>query len=170
MIMDDLNEFADAVTVAAAAGTYNLGAQIDRQAAGLTLDGGVPIYLCIQVDTAIVTGGVAGTIQFRVVSDDTASISTTTCSVHLNTAAFVTDDDPTIPAGTILYMGALPMPVNFVSRAVAGTWVTTGQGAPYERYLGVQYIIGTTTTIGGAVSAFLTPSPRGWKSFADAVN
>ena len=171
MIFDTFNEFADAVSVAAAAGTYNLGNQIDRQAAGLTLDGGVPVYLCINVDTAIVTGGVAGTIQFYVCSDNTASIATNaTESRHLLTAQFVTDDDPTIPAGQTLYFGALPMAVDYVSRAVAGTWTTTGPGAPYERYLGVNYIIGTTTTTAGKVNAFLTLDPRGWKSYADAVN
>lgn len=169
MILDSLLEFADAVSVAAAAGTANLTNQVDRsvvQGMGTAR----PLWLVINVDTAIVTGGVAGTIHFRLVSDDTASISTTTCSVHLESPRYVTDDDPTIPAGTTLLCVGLPICNDHVSYSVAGVPVTTGPGARYERYIGVQYVITTTTTTAGKVNAFLTYDPPGWRAYADAVN
>jgi hypothetical protein len=168
-MFDKQNEFADAVTVALAAGTTNLGNQIDLLQAR-DVGAGRPLWLVINVATAIVTGGAAGTIQFRLVSDDTASISTTACSVHLISPAFVTDDDPTIPVGTQLFCAALPLCQDFVSVSVAGVPVTTGPGAPYERFLGVQVIVGTTTITAGAVNAYLTLDPHGLKQYADAVN
>lgn len=169
MIFDKQNEFADAVSVAQAAGTYNLGNQIDLIDLR-DVGAGRPLWLVINVATAIVTGAAAGTLRFRVVSDDTAAISTTTCSVHLQSPDFVTDDDPTIPVGTQLFCAALPLCQEFVSKSVAGVFVTTGAGAPYERFLGVQFIVGTTTITAGAVNAFLTLDPHGLKQYADAIN
>lgn len=171
MIMDSLLEFGDAYSVATAAGTNLMTNQIDRQAAGLDLGNGQPLYLVINVDTAIVTGGLAGTLHFRLVSDDTASIHATTCSIHLETPRFVTDDDPTIPAGTQLFCCALPLCNDYVSVSVAGVPVTSASpGGQYERYLGLQAIVTTTTITAGKVNAFLTYDPHGWKAHADAQN
>ena len=168
MIFDDLNEFADAQSVASAAGTYNIGDVIDLSAAGQDAGQFERLYLVCTVDTAIVTGGAAGTLQFRLVSDDSTSPSTTTCSVHVISPAFVTDDDPTIPAGTQLFCIPLPICNDYVSKSVAGVPVTTGAGAPYERYLGVQYVVGTTTITAGKVNLFLTRDPRGAKAYPNA--
>ena len=44
------------------------------------------------------------------------------------------------------------------------------KGAAYERYLGILATIGTTTVTAGAINAFLTRDPTGWKSYPDAVN
>lgn len=171
MILDSTLEFADAVTVALAAGTTNLGSQIDFGTAKRGLGQGKPLYLVITVDTAIVTGGSAGTIQFQLVSDDTASISTTTQSIHLKTAQFVTDDDPTIPVGTVLYCGAIPAEDFPVSVSVAGVPVTTASpGGMYERFVGIQVIVATTTITAGKVNAFLTYDPIGNKAYPDATN
>ena len=103
-----------------------------------------------------VTGGTAGTIQFRVVSDAVSPPSTTTASVHLITKAYVTDDSALneIKKGDVFFVGALP----------------TGANEAYERYLGVQTIVATTTTTEGTVTAFLTLDPAGWKSYADGAN
>lgn len=165
-LLDILAQFtADAGdTVAHAAGTVNLTNQYDMGAisyAGNTYwrnIGADPApYLVIQVSTAIVTGGSAGTITFQLASHSTATIPTDgTQSVHVVSPAFVTDDDPTIPAGTVLFNIELPSCKNPVSKSVAGVPVLTGPGAPYERFLGVQYVIGTTTTTAGAVKAYLT--------------
>lgn len=169
-ILDSRLEFADAVTVAIAAATANLGSQIDLGTTSLDIGNGQPLYLCITVDTAIVTGGSAGTIQFQLASDDTAAISTTLQAVHWKSPIFVTDDDPTIPAGTILACMALPSINGAVSRSVAGVDVTTGQGAPYKRFIGIQIIVGTTTITAGKVNAWLSLDPIGWRPYADAVN
>ena len=169
-ILDKFVEFADAVSIAAAAGTANVGSQIDKAVALVGLGDKMAPFLVITVDVAIVTGGAAGTVQFALVSDDTASISTTTRSVHLLTPLFVTDDDPTIPAGTVLFCGQMPVCADFVSKSVAGVPVTTGAGAPYERYLGIQCITATTTTTAGTISAYLTLDPRNLRQYPDAQN
>src|SRR5689334_553482 len=106
-IMDSLVEFCDATSVAAAAGTARVGSQIDLSAAGF--NPGEPVYLNITVDTAIVTGGSAGTVRFQLASDDSATIATDgTATVHLQTREFATDDSPTIAAGSVLFSGAIP--------------------------------------------------------------
>ena len=40
----------------------------------------------------------------------------------------------------------------------------------YERYLGIQQNVGTAALTAGAINAFLTFDPKGWKSVPDAVN
>lgn len=170
MLIDKNNEFADAVSVANVAATINIGSTIDLSTAGIDVGNGTPLWLVVSVDTAIVTGGSTGTLQFALVSDSTAVPATdSTRSVHALSPAFVTDDDPTIPAGRQLFCFALPLCNDYVSRSVAGVDVTTGPGAPYERYLGVQAIIATTTITAGKVNAFLTHDPLGWKAYAAGI-
>lgn len=156
MILDKRTEFADAASVAQAAGTYNLPNQIDLETAR-DMGNGQPLYLCIVVTTEIITGGSAGTIAFQLVSDASAAIATDgSQSLHYRSQAFVTDgtDATEMRAGKTVLMLAIPL-----------------EGLePYERFLGVQYVVGTTTTTAGAVDAFLTLDPAGWKAYADAVN
>jgi hypothetical protein len=157
MIMDSRLEFADAVSVAAAAGTALIGNQIDL-ALARDIGNGEDLYLVISTDTEIITGGVAGTVQFQLVSDDTAAIATNgTASVHFSTKAFVTgnaaSNDPQLNVGGVIAAVELPM-----------------EGVAYERFLGILAITATTTTTAGKINAFLTNDPRGWKSYADAVN
>lgn len=156
MILDKRAEFADAASVANAAGTHNLPNQIDLTVAR-DIGNGRPLYLAVTVDTEIITGGSAGTIEFRVVSDASASIATDgSASLHYRSQAFVTDgtDATEMRAGKTVVMLALPLEAL----------------EPYERYLGVQYVVGTTTITAGAVNAFLTPDPSAWKAMADATN
>ena len=159
MFIDSFNEFGTDVDVSQVAATYNMTNEIDLGLAGRDVGNGQPVYLvlvCTGGDDGIITGGTAGTIQFRVVSDAVSPPSTTTCSVHLITKAYVTDDSALneIKKGDVFFVGALP----------------TGANEAYERYLGVQTIVGTTTTTEGTVTAFLTLDPAGWKSHADAAN
>lgn len=147
MIMDDRLEFADAVSVAAAAGTALIGDVIDSGAVARDLGQGEPLYLVITVDTEIITGGVAGTIKFQLVSDAAAAIATDgTATVHLDTGTFVTDDAAAnsnqLNAGSVVFAGPIPV-----------------EGAVFERYLGVLAIIGTTTVTAGKINAFLTLTP-----------
>ena len=159
-IMDKFNEFADEYDIASpgTAATVLLTNQIDT---GVVRDIGVgrAPYLVIAVGaTEIITGGSAGTLTFRLVSDDSASIHATTCSIHYVSKAFVTDDANAneLEVGSILV--CLPLP--------------SGGGAePYERYLGVQAIIATTTITAGTLNAYLTyDPPTQWKAYADATN
>ena len=156
MILDERGEFADAVSVAAAAGTALIGDVIDLEVAR-DIGNGEPVYLMITTDTEIITGGVAGTIKFQLASDAQAAIATDgSATVHLDTGTFVTDDaganDAELNAGGVIAMIALPL-----------------EGKNYERYLGVLAVIATTTVTAGAINAFLTADPHGWAAQADAL-
>ena len=159
MIMDERLEFADAVSVAAAAGTALIGDVIDLSSVARDIGAGQPMYLVITVDTEIITGGVAGTVKFQLVSDAQAAIATDgTATVHLDTGTFVTDDaaanDDALNAGSTLYYGALP-----------------GEGNAYEQFLGILCITGTTTTTAGKINAFLTlDPPRTGRIYAEGAN
>lgn len=159
MIMDELLEFADAVSVAAAAGTALIGDVIDLGAVPQDFGSGRPMYLVITTDTEIITGGVAGTIKFQLASDAQAAIAVDgSATVHIDTGTFVTDDagsnSDQLNAGGVIFVGALP----------------TGRGVPYERYLGILATIATTTVTAGAINAFLTFDQSYWKAYADANN
>lgn len=154
MILDSRLEFGDAFSVAMAATTANFTNQIDTSVVR-DLGNGEPIYAVFTVDTSITVSTTAGTIQYRLVSDDTASISTTTCTVHATSPAFATSSTATdatkTTAGSIAWVVALP------------------QGIDYERYLGAQVIVGTNTVAAGKVNAFLTADKTGWKAYSDGM-
>lgn len=159
MIMDERLEFADAVSVAAAAGTALIGDVIDLGSVARDMGSGEPLHLVITTDTEIITGGAAGTVKFQLVSDAQAAIATDgTATVHIDTGTFVTDDSAAnatqMNAGEIIFSGPLPM-----------------QGNVYERYLGILCVTATTTTTAGKINAFLTlDPPRGKKLYAEGVN
>jgi len=149
MIVDKLTEFGDDFSLAAVASTLLFTNQIDLGAAGVDPGAGQPVYLCIHITEAVSTGS-SPTINFRLRSDDTASIHATTSSAHFETGAIAA---ASLTAGTKLVF-ALPQ-----TNAVA-----------YERYLGLQAVIATATTTTGKASAFLSLDPTGWKPYADAAN
>lgn len=155
MIIDSTLEFADAVSVAGAAGTANIGSQVDTSVVR-DIGNGQPVYLVLTVATTIVTGGVAGTIAFQLASDDSASIATNGAqSIHFVTDTFVTNSTgEELQAGEVI--GVYALPANMVHA--------------YERYLGIQAVVATAATTAGAINAFLTVDPYGWKAYADATN
>lgn len=147
MIMDERLEFADAVSVAAAAGTALIGDVIPLGSVHRDMGQGQPIYFVITVDTEIITGGSAGTIEFRLVSDAQAAIATDgTATVHYASGTLVTDDsaanDAKLNAGSVVV--AIPLPL---------------EGNVYEAFLGVLCVTATTTTTAGKINAFLTLDP-----------
>jgi hypothetical protein len=152
-ILDERSEFCDTQALnTGAAGTYNIGDQVDLGVAGRSI--GTPgddLYLVIQVATGI-TAGSAGTVQFSLVSDDTATPATNgTQSIHLQTRAFVTGTGTgttTLRPGTVLAVFGLPI-----------------EGVVYERYLGIQQVTGAAAITAGAVETYLTPTPPAWKAF-----
>jgi hypothetical protein len=158
MIMDEYNEFADAVSVAAAAGTALIGDVIDLGAVHRDIGNGKPVYLVITTDTEIITAGAAGTLAFALASDAQAAIATDgSATIHWQSRNFVTDDaaanSPELNAGGVIACIALPL-----------------EGAVYERYLGILAITATTTTTAGKINAFLTLTPTGWDAYPDASN
>lgn len=167
MIIDDLLEFADAASVAATAGTALIGDVIDLGGGtgpdGVTtfkphdLGQGKPLYLVMTVATSIITGGAAGTVKFQLASDAQAAIATDgSATVHWDSGTYVTDDDAlnALDAGDVIAVIALP----------------TAEYKTYERYLGILCVTATTTTTAGAINAFLTYDPYGWKALPNANN
>ena len=152
-IVDKLGEFCDAVALnTGGAGTYLIGSQIDLGLAGRDVGNGEPVYLVITVDTAIEAAG-AGTVTFKLASDDSASISTTTSTIHLQTSAIATStttDTTTLVAGTVLFVGALPQHAS---------------GATYERYLGILQTTATQAITAGKINAYLTKEPPQWIAY-----
>lgn len=152
MILDDRLELADALALnTGAAGTYNLGDVIDTKST--TIDPnttkdleGAELYLVVRIGTAATSGGSA-TLQVRLVSDDTATPSTTTATVHATSAA--------IPVAS-LTAGATVM----VTRLPSGS---------YERYVGIQQITGTAAFTGGTLDAFLVSNPALYRAYGDNV-
>ena len=157
MIMDERNEFADNVSVAAGAGTALIGDVIDLGSVGRDIGIGETVYLVIRTGaTEIITGGSAGTISFALASDAQAAIATDgSATTHFSTGDLVTDDAAAnsvlLNAGGTIAQVALPL-------------------GDYERYVGILATIGTTTVTAGTIDAFLTKDPSAWKAYANAPN
>lgn len=157
MILDERLEFADATALnTGAAGTYNVGDVIDTHGptvghgSGMNLtrdlNNAQELFLVVRVSTTATSGG-AATLQVRLVSDDTATPSTTTATVHFTSATFAL---ASLTAGTTVCLARLP-------------------GGAYERYVGIQQITGTAAFTAGAIDAFLTADPNSWQAYADNV-
>ncbi|QDP54908.1 MAG: hypothetical protein Unbinned3065contig1002_10 [Prokaryotic dsDNA virus sp.] len=148
MILDEFNEFADATALdTSGTDTDLIGDVIDLGATTPDLGNGQPVYLVIQVDTTVTSGGSA-TVQFHLASDAAAAIATDgSASYHYSSSAIA---KATLVAG---YEIITPVPL--------GT---------YERYLGILTTTGTAALTAGKINAFLTLDPKGWKSYPDATN
>ena len=148
MIIDSRLEFADAADLSQSAGTY-LSTNVVDTSVARDMGNGQPLYLIIQIDETVTSGGSA-TVQFRLRSDNAAAIHATTSTGHIDTGAIGKAD---LVAG---YTLVLPLPPE-------------GSNA-YERFIGVQAIVAAATTTAGTYSAFLTIDPTGWKAVPDATN
>lgn len=163
MIRDSNAFLANNASVAAAAGTAALGtgAYDTTSGDGQTQVSGyldtTDLHLVIRVRTGIITGGVAGTIQFQFVSAATLTI-TSSPNVHWSSPAFVTGATAAVGSG----VGAGDV-VGVVS--VRGTGVIPA----FLRYVGCLFIVGTTTTTAGNVDAFLTKDPGFWAALPEAT-
>lgn len=149
MIIDDRLEFADAAALSTAAtGLALVGDVIDLGAAD-QIGTGEQLYLVIQVDTAVTSGGSA-TVEFQLASDSTASIATDgSATVHFKSGAIA---KATLVAGYTVAVVEVPM------------------YPAAERYMGILQNVATAALTAGKINAFLTPDAAGWKAYADAVN
>lgn len=150
MIIDKLTEFADAATVGTPnSSTVNVGSTIDLGVAR-DIGNGQPVYVVFIVQTAITSGG-AATVKFQVASDSTSTPSVDgTQTVHFTSAA--------IPVATLVagYKFSVALPT---------------EGQAYEQYLGVQVAEAAGQALtAGAIDAFLSLDPVGWKAYPDASN
>lgn len=148
-IMDALATFAENFDMDKETGTELLTNQIDLGGAGRDPGNGQPMYLNVVVDETFTDGGDSATLQLRLRSDDTATIHATTSTGHFETPTFL---KAALVAGNTMSFG---IPV---------------QGTAYERYLGVQAIVGTAGFDAGELTVWLSPNPIGWKAYADATN
>ena len=148
MILDERNEFADATALdTAGTGRALVGDVIDLGAAD-QLGSGEQLYLVIQVDTAVTSGGSA-TVSFELASDAQAAIATDgTATVHFATAAIA---KATLVAGYTVAVVKLPI----VPAA--------------ERYLGILQNVGTAALTAGKINAFLTTDVAKWKAYPDGI-
>lgn len=155
MILDERNEFADAASVVGDAGTALIGDVIDLGAADSLVGNSDGLYLVVQTDTEVITGGDAGTIQYFLASDAQAAIATDgSATIHAASPVIVTDG--TDATGAKNRAGACPL----VVKLPQGT---------YERYLGVLCTIATKSVTAGKINAFLTADPASWKATADGI-
>jgi len=150
MILDELLEFADATALGTATGTVLIGDVIDLGSEPQDLGSGRPLYLYIQVTTAVT--GTSATVQFQLASDAQAAIATDgTATEHVITSVI---PEATLVAG---WQFVAPLSVGYKDNA-------------YERYLGLLAVIGGTAIAAGAINAGLTFDPKGWKSLPDGQN
>ena len=149
MILDERNEFADATALGTSGtGRQLVGDVIDLGGVSQDIGNGEPLYLVVQVDTAVTSDGSA-TVSFELASDAQAAIATNgTATVHVVTPAIA---KTALTAGVIVAALALPM----------GT---------YERYLGIIANVGAAAVTAGKINAFLTKDVAKWVATADAVN
>lgn len=148
-IIDGSNAFGDAFDLDQETGTYLMTNQIDLGAAGVNIGNGKAVYLCVHVVEAFTDGGDAATLTIRLCSDDSASVHATTSSIHIDSGAML---KAALPLGAKF---AYPLPVS---------------GTAYERYLGVNCIVGTAGFDTGMIDAYLSTDPGIWEAFADASN
>jgi hypothetical protein len=150
MILDERCEFADALDLALAQGTQNVGDQIPL---GVARDvGGVgdtsKLTVTIQVTEAFTSGG-AATVVFQIVSDDVAAIATDgSQSVHARTKAFSIAELTDL--GTEIHLDLPP----------------EASAEPYETFLGVQAVVAVADLTAGAVNAFLNRDAGNNKAYS----
>ncbi len=142
MIMDKLVIFGEDLAVFGAAGTVNVGDQIDVGTDGAvgSNDNG---KFVIMVDETFVGGT---SVEFRIVSDATSTPAT--------------DGSATVHAST----GAIP-----IAQLTSGfkREFSPPQGAVYERYLGLQVVrVGTGTA--GTINAMFVLDTQNWKTYPEA--
>ncbi|CAB4199436.1 hypothetical protein UFOVP1326_46 [uncultured Caudovirales phage] len=150
MILDELLEFCDATALnTGGAASYLIGDVIDLGAAARNVGvGPQPVYLVIQVDTAVTSGG-AGTYGFSLCSDAQAAIAVDgSASYHYSTAQIA---KATLIAGYVVAVVALP------------------QGIMYERYLGIVQTTAVAAATAGKVNAFLSYDVANWRSYPNVV-
>ena len=152
MYMDERSEFCDGVSVAAAAGTKQIGKHMDL---GVSQDigAGHPTYLIIQVSEAF-AGGTS--CQFVLASDAQDPLAADGTETRHYAGDVFTDAQLTL--GFTMSI-ALP----------SGNTALGEDGKGYERFLGMETItVGTHTA--GAINSFLSPDSYGNVTYPEGNN
>ena len=156
MYLDERSEFADDVTIPTPIARALLGDVIDLGGAALNPvvpgdvgQGKTPMYLVVQITTAVTSAG-AATVAFELSSDAQAAIAVDgTATIHYSTAA--------IPKATLV--------VGYVAATVALPMQTPA----YERYLGIIANVAAAALTAGKANAFLTLDPAKWSAYPDTI-
>ena len=150
MILDKVLEFADDTSVGTPNNsTVNVG-NIFSIGDLRDIGRGTPVYLVVQVTTAITSGG-AATVAFVLASDSTTTIAVDgTATKHSESKAFAV---ASLVSG---FQVVIPLP-----------W----EEPDYEKFIAFQIkeTAGQALTA-GKVNAFLTLEPSAYKAYPDAVN
>ncbi len=147
MILDERNEFADALSIVGTASTAILTDVIDLGATPTLRNIGVaPMYLVIQVDTSAAATGGAANVTFKLLSDSAADMNTS-ATTHWTSGAIA---KATLVAG---YTKVVALP----------------NEATYERYLGVTATPDTNDTTTGKINAFLTHDVSAYTNYPDGI-
>lgn len=147
-IIDSRTLFGENFDLDQEAGTYLFTNQIDLSVAR-DIGNGKVVYLCAIVTEAFTDGGDAATLTLRLRSDDSATIHATSSTGHF--------------ASDAMLKAALTLGARFV-------WAIPLEGNAYERYLGLQAVVGTAGFDSGMITAWLSLDPPKWAAYADAVN
>lgn len=143
MLIDTRSTFAWEEDFFGAAGSAKIGEAMDLTAHPTDMGEGYPLYLVVQISTAM-TGGTS--VAFNLVTADNAALSSGD-EVLLSSAVIA---QASATAGTLALVVPLPK-------------------AEYKRYLGVTATrLGTSTA--GAVSAFLVQDPPNWRPYPEGLN
>lgn len=145
MILDELTEFADAGTLIGSTGSNIIGDVVDTGGDGI--NDVEDLYLVICITTQVDSAADGASIDFRLVSSASATI-TSSPTVHWSSGAIA---EATLAPG--YYVAKVELP--------KGT---------YLRYLGCLAVVSGEAVTAGACNAFLTNSPNTYKSFPDAAN
>lgn len=148
-LMDKRTIFCENFDLDQETGTYLATNQIDLGSTGQDPGNGQPVYLNIVVDETFTDGGDSATLQFRLRSDDSASIHASTSTGHF--------ESPTILKAALVAGNTFSFPIPV-------------QGTAFERYIGLQFVVGTAGFDAGEVTAWLSPDPIGYKAYPDATN
>lgn len=149
MILSEVDEFADALALSTAGTALILVGDVMDLGPGpnplFDIDN---LYLVINIDTAVTSGG-AASVTFTLASDAQAAIAVDgSATVHYTGPAVA---KATLIAGYVYGIVQLPkMPL-------------------YERYLGILQLTSTTVLTAGKFNAFLTRDPSNWKAMTDGV-
>lgn len=154
MIFDSRLELADAAALnTGGAGTYTLTNAIDTGAVARDIGNGQDMFLIVNVDTDITSGGTA-TLNYSLVSAATATL-TSSPTTHLTT-----------PTVTVAATATAALKTKAGSTVLC---VRIPNDGSYLRYIGVNYTVGTAALTAGKVNAFLTLDPTGYTIYNDAI-
>ena len=149
MILDERTEFCDETALDTSGTDTDLLGDVINLGTARDIGNGQPLYLVIQVDTAVDSSGDSANVEVVLASDDSASIATDgSATEHLSTGAVAEAD---LTAGK-RFVYHVPL-----------------EGNAYEQYLGILQKTTSEAVTAGAISAFLTLDPAGWKAYPDAL-